>query len=55
MRVPLSMENPECCQPRILRAKSGFSRLPVFLRPLSYALPLTCVADLPKACRSTGR
>jgi hypothetical protein len=26
MRVPLSMENPECCQARILRANSGFSK-----------------------------
>jgi hypothetical protein len=26
MRVPLSMENPECCQARILLAKSGFSK-----------------------------
>ena len=26
MRVSLSIENPECCQLRILRAKSGFSR-----------------------------
>jgi len=26
MRVPLSIENPECCQPRILRATAGLSR-----------------------------